>query len=95
MFGGVDPIYMLMLIKNLGGKYMVWDKSASIRFRHPGKTTLFADFSVTQEDLDEIKTALNSTKSIDRIYTVELKDKNSKVHAEIEKVIHISKRPNV
>ena len=33
----VDPIYMLMLLKILGPEYIVWDKSANIRFRKPGK----------------------------------------------------------
>ncbi len=92
MYGGIDPIYMLMLIKNLGGKYVVWDKSAKIRFRRPGKTTLFADFLITQGELDEITLALDSAKSIDRVYNVELKDKDGMVHAEIEKTIYVAKR---
>ena len=42
IFGGslyacVDPFYMIMLIQTLGPEYVVWDKSASIRFRKPGR----------------------------------------------------------
>lgn len=92
MYSGVDPIYMVMLIKNLGKEYVVWDKSAQIRFKKPGKETLFADFKLTQEDLDEIKTQLESTKSIDKIYTVELKDKDGKVHCIVEKILYIAKK---
>ncbi len=44
MYGAVDPIYMIMLIKNLGPDYIVWDKAATIRFKKPGKATLFAEF---------------------------------------------------
>jgi hypothetical protein len=41
-FGGslyamVDPWYMLMLIKNLGAEFIVWDKAATINFRKPGQ----------------------------------------------------------
>src|SRR5476649_186552 len=52
MYGAVDPIYMLMLMKNLGQDYVVWDKAASIRFKKPGKTTLQARFVLSQEELD-------------------------------------------
>ena len=37
LYSMTDPFYMLMLIENLGRDYIVWDKSASIRFRKPGK----------------------------------------------------------
>jgi len=32
LYSMTDPFYMLMLIENLGRDYIVWDKSASIRF---------------------------------------------------------------
>jgi len=92
MYAGIDPIYMLMLIKNLGGKYVVWDKSAKIRFKRPGKETLYADFLLTAEELNEIKTVLETHKSVDRIYNVELKDKNGKVHCLIEKTLYVAKK---
>ena len=90
MYAGIDPIYILMLIKNLGRNYMVWDKAATIRFKRPGKETLYADFLLTQEELDEIKKILKTKKSVDRVYNVELKNKNGKVHCLIEKTLYIA-----
>jgi hypothetical protein len=92
MYGGIDPIYMLMLIKTLGKDYIVWDKSAKIRFKRPGKETLYADFLVTDEELSEIKTLLETQASVDKIYNVELKDKNGKVHGLIAKTLYIAKK---
>jgi hypothetical protein len=92
MYGGIDPIYMLMLIKTLGKEYIVWDKAATIRFKRPGKETLYADFLLTHEELNEIKTILETQASVDRIYNVELKDKNGKVHCLIEKTLYIAKK---
>jgi acyl-coenzyme A thioesterase PaaI-like protein len=92
MYAGIDPIYMLMLIKTLGSEYIVWDKAANIRFKRPGRQTLFADFLIAPEELDEIKFLLETQKSIDRIYTVELKDKNGKIHCLIEKTLYIAKK---
>lgn len=92
MYAGIDPIYMLMLIKNLGKNYIVWDKAATIRFKRPGKETLFADFKLTEDELHEIKEILKNKKSVDRIYNVELKDKNGKVHCIIEKTLYIANK---
>lgn len=92
MYAGIDPIYMLMLIKTLGSGYIVWDKAANIRFKRPGKETLFADFLLTEDELGEIKALLETQKSVDRIYNVELKDKTGKVHCLIEKTLYIAKK---
>jgi acyl-coenzyme A thioesterase PaaI-like protein len=92
MYAGIDPIYMLMLIKILGREYVVWDKAAKIRFKRPGKETLYAEFLLTDDEIEEIKRRLATEKSVDRVYTVELADKNGKVHAVIEKTLYIASR---
>jgi len=92
MYGAVDPIYMVMLIRNLGPDYVVWDKSASIRFRRPGRTTLHARFTLDQAELDAIRAALETERSVDRTYTVELADREGVVHAQVEKVIHVRRK---
>jgi hypothetical protein len=91
MYGAIDPIYMLMLIRILGREYVVWDKAATIRFRKPGKETLFADFKLNPDEIDEIKRLAETQRSVDRIYKLELKDKDGVVHAQIEKTLYIAK----
>jgi hypothetical protein len=92
MYGAVDPIYMVMLINLLGPGYQVWDKSASIRFRRPGRATLHARFTLDDAELAAIRAALETERSVERTYPVALTDADGVVHAEIEKVIHIRKR---
>jgi acyl-coenzyme A thioesterase PaaI-like protein len=92
MYGAVDPIYMVMLIKALGPKYVVWDKSATIRFRRPGRSTLYATFTLADAELDEIRAALEHERAVDRTWRIELRDEDGLVHAEIEKVIQIRRR---
>ena len=92
MYAAIDPVYMLMLIKNLGPEFVVWDRAAKIRFRKPGRDTLYAHFLLTGEDLDEIRSLAETQRSVDRIYEVPLTDKNGKVHAQIEKTLYISKK---
>ncbi len=91
MYASVDPIYMLMLIKNLGPGYIVWDKAASIQFKKPGKSTLYASFVLTEEELGSIKKSAVNGESIDRLYHVDLTDSAGTVCASFEKTVYIRK----
>lgn len=92
MFGAVDPVYMLMLIRALGPGYVVWDKSASIRFRRPGRTTLHARFVLDDAELDAIRRSLRESDRTDRVYHIDLVDAEGVVHASVEKTIHIRRQ---
>lgn len=92
MFSMVDPFYMLMLIELLGRDYVVWDKSASIRFRRPGKGTLRARFALTPEQLAEIRDAVDAAGRVERTFTVELRDEAGEVVAAVDKLIHVRKK---
>lgn len=92
MYGAVDPIYMLMLIHALGPEYVVWDKAAAIRFLKPGRTTLHARFTLDDAELDAIRAALETQRSVDRVYLVELADAQGTVHARVEKTIYVRRR---
>ncbi len=92
LYGAVDPIYMLMLIRILGPAYTVWDKAASIRFRRPGRSTLYATFQVPSELVARIREELTRVPKLDRVFTVELKDAAGTVHAVVEKTVHVSRR---
>jgi uncharacterized protein DUF4442 len=94
MYGAVDPIYMIMLIYLLGRDYVVWDRAATIRFRKPGRDTLYASFAIDDAELDAIRAAAAGGEAIDRTYTVDLVDRHGTVHAQIEKVIYIRRRPS-
>jgi acyl-coenzyme A thioesterase PaaI-like protein len=96
-FGGslyamVDPWYMLMLIKNLGSGYIVWDKAATINFRKPGKGTVHAEFNITEDHLREIKETLKDQNKMDYHFKVEIKDDEGKLIADVDKVIYIRRK---
>ncbi|MCG3173864.1 MAG: hypothetical protein GMKNLPBB_02071 [Myxococcota bacterium] len=92
MYAAVDPFYMIMLIKLLGPDYVVWDKGASIRFRKPGRETLYATFRVEQAEVEEIRALLDAQKSVDRTYQVELVNRAGIVHAVVDKVVYVAKK---
>jgi acyl-coenzyme A thioesterase PaaI-like protein len=92
LYGAVDPFYMIQLIKMLGPDYIVWDKAASIRFRKPGRGTLFANFVIEQEELQAIRKALETVPSVDRVYQVDLKDSGGEIYASVEKVVYVRRK---
>ena len=89
MYAAVDPVYMVMLIKNLGPEYVVWDKAANIRFKKPGRQTLYAHFALDAEEIFYIETMLDASHSVELEYVVDLTDEDGEVCATVEKTIYI------
>ena len=88
MYGSVDPVYMLMLMKNLGAKYEIWDKAATISFKKPGRCTLHARFVLTDDEI-RLVGELCKNGPVDRSYFIDLTDDEGRVCATVEKIIHI------
>ncbi|HEX5043830.1 MAG TPA: DUF4442 domain-containing protein [Candidatus Polarisedimenticolaceae bacterium] len=89
LYGAVDPIYMILLIKALGPDYQVWDKAAAIRFLRPGRSTLRATFRVDDAELDVIRAEVAAAGKTERSYTVDLVDGEGVVCASCEKRLSI------
>ena len=92
MFGAVDGVHMVMLMKLLGPDYAVWDKAATIRFKHPGRTTLYTRLTLDEHELESIRAELVDSPKLDRVFHVDWRDGAGKVHASIEKTIHIRRK---
>ena len=96
-FGGsiyamTDPFYMLILMKNLGKDYIVWDKAADIRFKLPGKGKLTAHFNISKERIAEIKAQADKDYKTEPRFTVHVKDEQGNVVAEIDKVLYVRRK---
>ena len=92
LFAMTDAFYMLMLMANLGREYIVWDKAATIRYRKPGKSTVRAEFRLTGAQLDDIREKLKTLPKYEPVFTVDVKDEQGTVIAEVEKVLHVRKK---
>ena len=92
MYSAVDPFYMIMLIKQLGPEYVVWDKAATIRFRQPGRSTLTARFLIDPAVVEAIRAELTRAPKVDRVFAVELIDPEGSVCAVVEKTVNVKRR---
>ncbi|UFH55830.1 DUF4442 domain-containing protein [Spirosoma sp. KNUC1025] len=90
MFAAADPFYMVMLLRILGSQYVVWDKAGQIRFRKPGRATLYARFEITDEQIDAIRRDVAASGQTERTFSVQWLDKDGLVHAEIERLCYIA-----
>lgn len=92
LFAITDAFYMLMLMANLGGDYIVWDKAASIRYRKPGRGTVRAEFRLTDAQIDDIREKLKTLPKYEPVFRVDVKDESGIVIAEVEKLLYVRKK---
>ena len=92
LFAMTDAFYMLMLMANLGPDYIVWDKAASIRYRKPGRSTVRAEFRLSDAQLDDIREKLETMPKYEPTFAVEVKDEQGTVIAEVEKLLYVRKK---
>jgi len=93
MFAAVDPIPMVQLINLLDQDYVVWDKSATIRFKRPAKETLYGEFYFSEEELNTIKTRVNVENEIEIVKSTVLTSKDrTKEFCVIDKTLYIANK---
>lgn len=90
LFSVTDGPHPTLLMWALGPDFIVWDKSASIRYRRPGRSTLYGDFHIPHEEISRIRAALAQTPELDCSYLIELKDAAGEVHAIVERTLYIA-----
>lgn len=91
MFAALEPLYQKMLAARLGVNYAVADKCGAIRFRRPGRTTLYARFRLDDGLLFAIRSAADTHGLTEHVFTTDLVDDRGVVHATVEKTIVISR----
>jgi hypothetical protein len=93
LFAMTDAFYMLMLMHHLGAEYVVWDKAATIRYKKPGRGTVRAEFRLSDSQIDDIREKLKTLPKYEPVFLVEVKDEAGVVIAEVEKLLHVRKKP--
>jgi acyl-coenzyme A thioesterase PaaI-like protein len=89
LFAMTDPFYMVMIMKNLGKGYIVWDKRSEIEYVSPGKSTVFAEFHIWDADLEDIREKVATEGKYLKWFDVEIKSADGTVVAIVKKQIYI------
>lgn len=92
LFAMTDPFFMVLMMKNLGPDYVVWDKQGTVRFLKPARGTVTARFHLPQERIDEARRATASGQKFEPAFRVEIVDAEGVTVADVEKILHIRRR---
>jgi acyl-coenzyme A thioesterase PaaI-like protein len=97
-FGGslyamTDPFFAIMLLKNLGSDYLVWDKEARIEYVAPGRGTVSARFTLTEARIAEIKAQAAGGEKVLPQFEVDVKDEAGELVARVWKTLYVRLKP--
>lgn len=92
MYSATDPLYAILVRVALGSGYMIWDKAGAIRYKKPGRSTLYAECSLSDAQVAGMKKRLESESSVDLHYEIELMDERGVVHAVVQKTIYAARK---
>jgi len=94
LFSMTDPFFALMLLHNLGRDYVVWDKAATIEFKAPGRSDVFANFALSQARIDEVRANTAAGDKYEPTWTVDITDEAGAIVATVAKTLYIRRRPS-
>jgi hypothetical protein len=90
LFSVTDGVHAAMLMARLGRDAIIWDKAAEIRYRKPAFRTLYADFILTEAELQGIREELDQRHEAERTYQVDLRDADGTVHTEVQRTLYLA-----
>jgi acyl-coenzyme A thioesterase PaaI-like protein len=92
LYAAVDPFYMVMILRQIGDDYVVWDKSARISFKRPGDRTLYGVFEMPAEEVASLRAVVDEHNQTERTYSIDLKDSDGRVYATIDKLLYVARK---
>jgi acyl-coenzyme A thioesterase PaaI-like protein len=93
LFAMTDPFYMIMLMRNLGPEYRVWDKAAAIEYIAPARGTVTARFALTGERLAQIRARAASGEKLLPEFEVDVMDTRGSVVARVHRTLYVRLKP--
>ncbi len=94
IFSAADPFYAIMywqIFARKGIKVQSWLKSAKIRYKKPGNTSLTLKFELTEKDISDAETALQTIGKFVRTFPVEVIDKHGEICAVVDIEVYMRK----
>ena len=92
MYAATDPLYAILVKVALGPGYVIWDKAGAIRYKKPGRSTLYAECSLSDAQVASLRRRLEAESSVDLNYEIELMDERGVIHAVVQKTLYAAKK---
>jgi len=92
LFAMTDPFFMILMMKNLGPDYVVWDKQGTVRFLKPARGTVTARFTLPEERVAEAVRATAGGDKFEPVFRVDIVDQDNVTVADVEKTLYIRRK---
>ena len=92
LFSMTDPFFMILMMKNLGPEYVVWDKQGTVRFLKPARGTVTAKFHMPAERIEEARRATSAGEKFEPVFSVDIVDEAGVTVADVEKTLYIRRK---
>jgi acyl-coenzyme A thioesterase PaaI-like protein len=92
LFAMTDPFFMIMMMKNLGPGYIVWDKTGTVRFLKPARGTVTARFHLPEERVREARERTADGGKHEPQFRVDIVDEAGVTVADVEKTLYIRRK---
>ncbi|WP_147916790.1 DUF4442 domain-containing protein [Ruania zhangjianzhongii] len=92
MFAMTDPFWTILVAQNLGPGYTVWDRSAEIEFLAPGRTAVTAEFTLSQDTIDELRSAAEGGQKVLHWFSNDITATDGTVVARTRKQVYIRRK---
>ena len=92
LFAMTDPFFMIMMMKNLGPAYLVWDKAGTVRFLKPARGTVTARFELAEASIAEARELTAQGAKHEPVFRVEIVDERGVTVADVEKTLYIRRK---
>lgn len=94
LFAMTDPFWMILVMRRLGGDYIVWDQAGEIRFEKPGRGTVVAEFHLDDAVVDALRAEAADGAKVLHWFETPVIDASGDVVARVRKQLYIRrKRP--
>lgn len=92
LFAMTDPFWMIMLLRNLGSGYLVWDQAAEIVFVKPGRGRVHCQFLLQAEVLDGIRAATAKGEKHLQWFAMDVLDAGGDIVARVRKQVYVRRK---
>ena len=92
LYSMTDPFWMIMILRNLGDDYVVWDKRGEIEFVAPGTSHVTTSFDLTDSVLEEIREAAAGGEKVLRWFDNDVVAEDGTLVARVRKQVYVRRK---
>ena len=92
LFAMTDPWWMIMMLRNLGPDYIVWDKAASIEFVKAVREPVYADFLLDPATIEDVRAAADREGKALHWFHVDVKTADGTLVAQVRKQVYVRRK---